>query len=45
MKKNNRIENKCKLNYPFERVLLSLLNYTGGGEVIIGMDNDGNSVL
>ena len=44
MQENNRIEYKRELNDRFERAVVSFLNYAGGGEVIIGMDNDGNAV-
>ncbi|MCL1974721.1 MAG: putative DNA binding domain-containing protein [Firmicutes bacterium] len=44
MQENNRIEYKRELTDRFERTIVSFLNYTGGGEVIIGMDNDGIAV-
>jgi len=44
MQENNRIEYKRELNDRFERAIVSFLNYAGGGEVIIGADNDGNPV-
>jgi predicted HTH transcriptional regulator len=43
MQENNRIEYKRELNDRFERAVVSFLNYAGGGEVIIGMDDDGNA--
>ncbi|MCL1876002.1 MAG: putative DNA binding domain-containing protein [Synergistaceae bacterium] len=44
MLENNRIEYKRELSDRFERAVVSFLNYAGGGEVIIGMDNDGNAI-
>ena len=44
MQENNRTEFKNKLNDRFERSVVSFLNYSGGGEIIIGVDNDGNAV-
>lgn len=44
MQENNRIEYKRELNDRFERTVVSFLNYIGGGEIIIGADNDGNAM-
>ena len=41
MQENNRIEFKSELNDRFERSVVSFLNYPGGGEIIIGIDNKG----
>jgi len=37
---SNRIEYKRELNDRLERAVVSFLNYAGGGEVIIGMNDD-----
>ena len=39
---NNRIEYKRDLNDRFERSVVSFLNYAGGGEIVLGVDNSGN---
>ena len=44
MQENNRTEFKSELNDRFERSVVSFLNYSGGGEIIIGLDNKGNAV-
>ena len=44
MAESNRIEYKRELNDRFERAVVSFLNYTGGGEILIGIDDDGNAV-
>jgi predicted HTH transcriptional regulator len=44
MQENNRIEFKSELNDRFERSVVSFLNYSGGGEILIGVDNNGNAV-
>jgi predicted HTH transcriptional regulator len=44
MQENNRTEFKSKLNDRFERAVVSFLNYAGGGEVIIGVDDNGVAV-
>ena len=44
MQENNRIEFKSKLNDRFERSVVSFLNYSGGGEILIGVNNNGNAV-
>ena len=44
MQENNRIEFKRELNDRLERTVVSFLNYAGGGEIIIGMDDNGNAV-
>jgi predicted HTH transcriptional regulator len=44
MQENNRTEFKGKLNDRFERAVVSFLNYAGGGEIIIGVDNNGATV-
>jgi hypothetical protein len=41
MQENNRTEFKSKLNDRFERAVVSFLNYTGGGEIIIDVDDNG----
>jgi predicted HTH transcriptional regulator len=41
MKEDNRTEFKCELNDSFERSVVSFLNYAGGGEIIIGVDEKG----
>jgi len=41
MKETNRIEFKRELNDRFERAVVSFLNYSGGGEILIGMDDNG----
>jgi len=37
---SNRIEYKRELNDRLERAVVSFLNYTGGGEIVIGMNDD-----
>ena len=44
MQENNRIEYKRELNDRLERAVVSFLNYPGGGEVIIGVDDNGDAV-
>jgi predicted HTH transcriptional regulator len=39
---SNRVEFKRKLNDRFERSVVSFLNYPGGGEILVGIDNDGS---
>jgi predicted HTH transcriptional regulator len=41
---NNRIEFKSELSDRFERAVVGFLNYPGGGEIIIGVDDNGNAV-
>ena len=41
MQETNRLENKRELNSRFERAVVSFLNYAGGGEILIGIDDDG----
>ncbi|MDR2204417.1 MAG: putative DNA binding domain-containing protein [Nitrososphaerota archaeon] len=41
MLENNRIEYKRELNDRFERSVVSFLNYAGGGEIVLGIDNSG----
>jgi predicted HTH transcriptional regulator len=41
MQENNRTEFKRELNNRFERAVVSFLNYAGGGEIIIGVSDDG----
>ena len=43
MQENNRIEYKSKLTDNLEKSVVSFLNYVGGGEIIIGMENEGNA--
>ena len=40
MHETNRIELKRELNDRFERAVVSFLNYAGGGEILIGIDDD-----
>jgi len=44
MQENNRTEFKRELNDRFERAVVSFLNYAGGGEILIGVDDKGNTV-
>ncbi|MDR0548452.1 MAG: ATP-binding protein [Deltaproteobacteria bacterium] len=44
MQENSRTELKRELNDRFERSVASFLNYAGGGEIIIGVDDDGSAV-
>ncbi|MDR1134616.1 MAG: ATP-binding protein, partial [Clostridiales Family XIII bacterium] len=44
MRENNRTEFKRELNERFERAVVSFLNYAGGGEIIIGVDDSGAAV-
>jgi predicted HTH transcriptional regulator len=44
MQENNRTEFKSKLTDRFERTVVSFLNYAGGGEIIIGVDDNGMAV-
>lgn len=44
MYENNRTEFKRELNGRFERAVVSFLNYAGGGEIIIGVDDNGKAV-
>jgi predicted HTH transcriptional regulator len=44
MAETNRIEYKRELNDRFERAVVSFLNYAGGGEIQIGVDDDGTIV-
>ena len=44
MIESNRIEYKSQLNDRFERTVVSFLNYTGGGEILIGVRDDGVAV-
>jgi len=41
MQESNRIEYKRELSDSFERAVVSFLNYIGGGEIIIGIDDNG----
>ena len=41
MQESNRIEYKRELSDSFERAVVSFLNYTGGGEILIGIGDDG----
>jgi predicted HTH transcriptional regulator len=40
MRENSRTEFKRELNDRFERGVVSFLNYAGGGEILIGVDDD-----
>jgi len=42
MQENNRTELKRELNDRMERAVVSFLNYPGGGELIIGVDDNGD---
>jgi len=44
MRETNRVEFKRELNDRFERAVVSFLNYTGGGEILIGIDDDGKVI-
>ena len=44
MQENNRTEFKRDLNDRFERAVVSFLNYAGGGEILIGVDDKGHVV-
>jgi predicted HTH transcriptional regulator len=44
MIENNRVEYKRELNDRFERSVVSFLNYVGGGEIVLGVDNSGNVI-
>ena len=44
MQENNRTEFKREVNDRFERSVVSFLNYSGGGEIIIGVDDNGMAV-
>jgi phage gp36-like protein len=44
LQENNRTEYKRELNDRLERAVVSFLNYPGGGEVIIGVDDNGDTV-
>jgi predicted HTH transcriptional regulator len=44
IQENNRTEFKRELNDRFERAVVSFLNYAGGGEVLIGVDDNGVAV-
>jgi len=41
MQESNRIEYKSELNDRFERAVVSFLNYSGGGEILVGVDGGG----
>ena len=40
MQESNRTEFKRELSDSFERAVVSFLNYNGGGEILIGIDDD-----
>jgi len=44
MPESNRTEYKRELNDKLERSVVAFLNYAGGGEIIIGVDNSGATV-
>ena len=44
MQETNRTEYKRELNDRFERTVVSFLNYAGGGEILIGMDDNGAAI-
>ena len=39
---SNRVEYKRRLTDRFERSVVAFLNYPGGGEILMGVDNDGS---
>ena len=41
---SNRIEYKRQLTDKFERSVVAFLNYPGGGEILVGVDDDGSVV-
>lgn len=41
MQESNRFEYKRELSGSFERAVVSFLNYAGGGEILIGVGDDG----
>ncbi|MCL2078465.1 MAG: putative DNA binding domain-containing protein [Oscillospiraceae bacterium] len=44
MHENNRLEFKRELNDRLERAVVSFLNYPGGGEILIGIDDSGSAI-
>jgi predicted HTH transcriptional regulator len=44
LQESNRVEFKRELNERLERAVVSFLNYPGGGEIIIGVEDNGNTV-
>ena len=44
MQESNRVEFKRELNDRFERAVVSFLNYSGGGEILIGVADDETAV-
>ena len=44
MQETNRVEYKRELNDRLERAVVSFLNYPGGGELIIGIDDNGDVI-
>jgi len=44
LQESNRVEFKSELNDRLERAIVSFLNYPGGGELLIGIDDDGKAV-
>jgi len=44
MPESNRTEYKRELNDKLERSVVAFLNYSGGGEIIFGVDNNGSTV-
>ena len=44
MQETNRIEFKRGLSNSFERAVVSFLNYPGGGEILVGVDDEGKAV-
>jgi len=44
MREDTRTEFKRELGGRFERAVVSFLNYPGGGEILIGMDDNGNAL-
>jgi len=44
LQETNRVEYKRELNDRLERVVVSFLNYPGGGELIIGVNDNGDAI-
>ena len=44
MQESNRVEFKRELNDRLERAVVSFLNYPGGGEILVGIDDKGIAV-
>ena len=44
MQESNRVEFKRELSDRFEHAVVSFLNYSGGGEILIGVDDSGSVI-